>query len=84
MYAMSKFRNKRDGFYVNVGAYHPHLYSVTYALYKKAGAALQLIQIRLQKYSFVYFVLATHLYVPVSAMECVSISSLMMGHIAVS
>ena len=35
VYAISKFRNKRDGFYVDVGAYHPHLYSVTYALYKK-------------------------------------------------
>lgn len=35
VYAVSKFRNKRDGFYVDVGAYHPHLYSVTYALYKR-------------------------------------------------
>lgn len=28
------FRNKTDGFYVDVGAYHPHLYSNTYALYR--------------------------------------------------
>lgn len=35
VYAASHFRGKRDGFYVDVGAYHPHLYSVTYALYKK-------------------------------------------------
>jgi len=35
VYAISKFRHKRDGFYVDVGAYHPHLYSVTYAFYKK-------------------------------------------------
>lgn len=35
VYAASQFRNKRDGFYVDVGAYHPHLYSVTYALYKR-------------------------------------------------
>jgi FkbM family methyltransferase len=30
----SLFKNKKDGIYVDVGAYHPHLYSNTYALYR--------------------------------------------------
>jgi len=34
------FRNKNDGFYVDVGAYHPHLYSNTYALYRKGWHGL--------------------------------------------
>ena len=29
------FRDKKDGVYVDVGAYHPHLYSNTYAFYKR-------------------------------------------------
>lgn len=31
----SLFRNKTDGYYIDVGAYHPHLYSNTYAFYKR-------------------------------------------------
>jgi FkbM family methyltransferase len=30
----SLFQEQRRGFYVDVGAYHPHLYSNTYALYR--------------------------------------------------
>lgn len=36
----SFFRNKKDGFYVDVGAYHPHLYSNTYAFYRKGWCGI--------------------------------------------
>ncbi len=29
------FRNKTDGVYVDIGAYHPHLYSNTFAFYRR-------------------------------------------------
>ncbi|MBP9711119.1 MAG: FkbM family methyltransferase [Candidatus Pacebacteria bacterium] len=34
------FRSNNDGYYVDVGAYHPHLYSNTYALYRRGWHGL--------------------------------------------
>lgn len=39
---MSLFRGKKDGVYVDVGAYHPHLYSNTYAFYARGWKGLVL------------------------------------------
>lgn len=39
---MSLFRGKKDGVYVDIGAYHPHLYSNTYALYTRGWKGLVL------------------------------------------
>lgn len=36
----SLFRGQAEGFYVDVGAYHPHLYSNTYALYRRGWRGL--------------------------------------------
>jgi hypothetical protein len=41
----------KKGRYVDVGAYHPHLYSNTYALYRGGGQASRLSLIRSLEYS---------------------------------
>jgi FkbM family methyltransferase len=34
------FRKKRDGTYIDIGTYHPHLYSNTYAFYRRGWKGL--------------------------------------------
>lgn len=38
--AASLFRGKKDGVYIDIGTYHPHLYSNTYAFYRRGWKGL--------------------------------------------